>query len=107
MAMLTTVDNPYSPYEDFGKWYMYDCELGYNTSGYLVHVIDKLCEDPNLKKHYEYFDDYDHYVTNLAMQEIVKNDFMDIYRIVENDFDDSDADKEYEEFEDEERMDIS
>lgn len=83
MAMLTTIDNPYSPYDDFKKWYLYDCELGYDSCGYLMRTIDILCKDPKLKKHYEYFDDYDHYVTNLAMDEIIKNDILHVYKKVE------------------------
>ena len=29
--MLTTLDNPYSPFTQFSKWYQYDEEHGYGT----------------------------------------------------------------------------
>lgn len=35
---LTTLDNPYDPFEDFTSWFMYDVEKGYNTCGYLDRV---------------------------------------------------------------------
>lgn len=80
MAMLTTVDNPFNPYDDFVKWYDYDCNvLGYNTCGYLARIVDLLAENPKLKKRMDILEDYDHYVNNLAMDEIVKYDPFGIY----------------------------
>ena len=34
--MLTTLDNPFDPFDDFTSWYMFDCEKGYNTSSRLA-----------------------------------------------------------------------
>ena len=36
--LLTTVDNPYSPFNDFNKWYMEDLRLGYNTCGMIARL---------------------------------------------------------------------
>lgn len=36
--LLTTVDNPYSPFDQFKRWYMEDIRLGYNTCS----LIDRL-----------------------------------------------------------------
>jgi len=36
--MLTTVDNPYDPFEDFKLWYLFDMKLGYNTCGYIARL---------------------------------------------------------------------
>lgn len=34
--MLTTVDNPYSPFTEFVEWLAFDMQMGYNTPGLLA-----------------------------------------------------------------------
>ena len=46
---LTTLDNPYDPFEDFTSWFMYDVEKGYNTCGYLDRVSN-VTEDMTQKE---------------------------------------------------------
>ena len=36
--LLTTVDNPYSPFNDFNRWYMEDSRLGYNTCSMIARL---------------------------------------------------------------------
>jgi hypothetical protein len=36
--LLTTVDNPYSPFDDFKTWYMEDLRLGYNTCSMIARL---------------------------------------------------------------------
>lgn len=36
--MLTTIDNPYDPFEQFDEWYAYDVAKGYHTSALLARV---------------------------------------------------------------------
>lgn len=36
---ITTTDNPYSPFDDFGKWFAYDTTHGYNSCGYLARLV--------------------------------------------------------------------
>lgn len=39
-CMLSTSDNPYNPFTDFLKWYMFDIQHGYDTCGYLARVCE-------------------------------------------------------------------
>lgn len=36
--MLTTVDNPYDPFTQYGDWYNYDTQQGYNTVNFLARI---------------------------------------------------------------------
>jgi hypothetical protein len=36
--LLTTEDNPYSPFDDWDSWYGYDTRMGYNTCALLARV---------------------------------------------------------------------
>lgn len=38
--MITTIDNPYNPFEDFDNWYMFDIDKGYYTCDTLARLID-------------------------------------------------------------------
>lgn len=45
--MVTTIDNPYDPFDNFEEWLSYDLEKGYNTCGLLakyVHTSTSLSE---------------------------------------------------------------
>lgn len=37
-TMLTTLDNPFSPFDQFSEWYAYDIEKGYNTCAYIARI---------------------------------------------------------------------
>lgn len=38
--MLTTLDNPFNPFDDFTSWFMFDCEKGHNTCGRLARIVN-------------------------------------------------------------------
>jgi hypothetical protein len=38
--MLTTIDNPYNPFNEFDAWYMYDLSHGYDSLGLLARVAN-------------------------------------------------------------------
>ena len=81
--MLTTVDNPFDPFEDFDSWFLYDVEKGYNTCSYLARIAktsDSLTDGENKEE------------IARAIKEIIKYDFMNIYKIIKKDEDEEDGD---------------
>ena len=72
-CMLTTIDNPYDPFDQFRSWYMFDVEKGYNSCSRLAriaHLSDSFSqkeEDEEIER---------------AIDEIIKYDFMNIYKKV-------------------------
>lgn len=43
-CFLSTVDNPYNPFDDFTSWLLYDTEKGYNSSG-LIGRLARVTDD--------------------------------------------------------------
>lgn len=37
-SMLTTVDNPFDPFNQFDEWYAFDTRHGYNSLGLLARI---------------------------------------------------------------------
>lgn len=71
--MLTTIDNPYNPFKQFDSWFLFDVEKGYNTCAYLDRIArtsDQLSDTENDEE------------LERAMDEIISNDFMNIYKKV-------------------------
>lgn len=47
-VMLTTIDNPFSPFTQFDEWLAFDNEKGYSTPNYLARIArtsDELSEE--------------------------------------------------------------
>ena len=38
--MLTTVDNPFNPFEQFTSWWLFDIEKGYNSCSRLMRIAN-------------------------------------------------------------------
>ena len=73
-VMLTTIDNPFDPFEQFTSWFMFDVEKGYNSCGRLMRVA-KVSDDMS---QIEY-----NAAVDAAIDEIIKYDFLDLYKKVE------------------------
>ena len=70
---LTTIDNPFDPFEQFGSWFLFDVEKGYNSCAYLGRIArtsDQLSDEENNEE------------VERAIDEIIKHDFMNIYKKV-------------------------
>ena len=69
-VMLTTIDNPYDPFDDFKNWFLFDVQHGYNTCGYLARIT-RTCEQ---------FTELENAIEiEKAIDEIILHDFMNIY----------------------------
>ena len=68
--MLTTIDNPFNPFDDFTSWFMYDVEKGYNSCSYVARIA-KTSEQFTEKENNEEIE--------RAIDEIIEHDFMNIY----------------------------
>ena len=72
-VMLTTYDNPFNPFEQFSSWFLFDVEKGYNTCSYLARIA-KLSDEMSQQEEDE--------EVERAIDEIIKHDFMNIYKKV-------------------------
>ena len=72
-VMLTTIDNPYNPFEQFDLWLLFDKEKGYNTCEYLARIVN-LTNDMSEKE----ID----VAVDRAIDDIIVNDPFGIYKKV-------------------------
>ena len=38
-TMLSTIDNPFNPFDDYSAWYAYDIASGYHTSEFIARIV--------------------------------------------------------------------
>ena len=72
-CMLTTVDNPFDPFEQFDSWFLFDIEKGYYSCNVLARIA-KFTEDMSQKEI-----DAEN---ERAIDEIIKNDISNIFKKV-------------------------
>ena len=72
-CMLTTVDNPFDPFEQFASWFQFDNDKGYNSCGRLMRIA-KITEDMTQEEH-----DME---IERAIDEIIQYDFMNVFKKV-------------------------
>ena len=73
---LTTVDNPFDPIDQFDSWYSFDMDKGYSTCSFLARIArtsDQLSDEENDRE------------VERAIDEIIKYDFMNLYKKVKKD----------------------
>ena len=70
---LTTFDNPYDPFEQFSDWFRYDVDQGYYSCAYLARIA---------KTSEQFSDEENNQEIERAIDEIIKHDFMNIYKKV-------------------------
>lgn len=71
---ITTIDNPYDPFDDFTQWYMYDVEKGYNTCSKLAR-LSKVEDDMSSEEK--------DIAVEQAIDRLIEIDPFDIYQKVE------------------------
>lgn len=70
---LTTVDNPFDPFDDFTSWIMFDMEKGYNSCAYLARMArtsDQFTDEENDEE------------IEQAIDKILSYDFQGLYKKV-------------------------
>lgn len=72
-TMLTTFDNPFDPFDEFVPWFLFDVEKGYNTCSRLARIARYSEEFSTIEDKLE---------TERAIDEIIDNDFLCIYKKV-------------------------
>ncbi len=72
---LTTIDNPYDPFTQFSDWLMFDNLKGYCSSNYLARIA---------KTSEQLSDELNNDEIERAIDEIIENDFLGIYKKVIN-----------------------
>lgn len=70
---LTTFDNPFDPFEQFSDWFRYDVDNGYYSCAYLARIA---------KTSEQFSDEENNQEIERAIDEIIKHDFMNIYKKV-------------------------
>ncbi|MDY6073125.1 MAG: hypothetical protein SPI49_03400 [Eubacteriales bacterium] len=68
--MLTTIDNPYSPFEEWDRWLRFDIEKGYDTCGLLARIA---------KTSDEFSDEEKKSAINDAIDECIAEDITNMY----------------------------
>lgn len=84
-CFLTTIDNPYDPYEQFEQWYQFDTDHGYNSSGLLMRLAETSSQ---------FTDNENAYEIECAIDKIIANDPLNIYKKLKITIKDEDAPKE-------------
>ena len=67
---ITTIDNPFDPFDDFTSWFMFDTEKGYYTSSKVARLTNLTDEMTELEEDEE---------VERAIDRLIEIDPLDIY----------------------------
>lgn len=70
-VMLTTFDNPFDPFDDFDQWYSFDKRMGYDTCEKIARIARSSDSFSTVEDKKE---------TERAIDEIIKYDFLNIFK---------------------------
>ena len=70
---ITTIDNPFDPFDDFTSWFLFDVQKGYYTCSKLAR-LSKLTEDMTDKEEIEEIE--------RTINRLIEIDPLDIYKKV-------------------------
>lgn len=72
-TMLTTIDNPFDPFDNFVEWFLFDAEKSYNSCGKLARITQ--LKDGMSQEEVDA-------AMDRAIDEIIKYDIFNIYKKV-------------------------
>jgi hypothetical protein len=79
VAKLTTVNNPFDPFDQYEEWFAFDALLGYDTEG-MVALFTISSDELSLADQME--------ASEMAIDELVKSNATGVYRKVVRDLPD-------------------
>lgn len=79
LCMLSTIDNPFNPFDQFIDWFMFDKEKGYDCDSRLMRIAKIESDMTEQEENVE---------IERAIDEIIKHDFTNTYIKVTKDVED-------------------
>ena len=83
-CMLSTVDNPYNPFEQFDEWFAFDTQKGYDSCSRLMRIAQTSEELSEEETDFE---------IERAIDQIIKYDFTNTYKKVVRVIDDQEIEE--------------
>lgn len=87
LTSITTIDNPFDPFEDFDSWFNFDVEKGYYTSSRLARIA-QTDESMTEKEENE--------AIEAAVDRLIEIDPLDLYKKVQKVVEEDDEEEETE-----------
>jgi len=73
---ITTIDNPFDPFDDFNSWFQFDIEKGYYTSSKLARLTNLTDDMSSVEENLE---------IERAIDRLIEIDPLDIYKKITRD----------------------